>query len=63
MDLRFEKEFPIYRGQLRFTADVLNLFNAGTVTEVRTGFWERDFGQPISYVDPRQLRLGIRYTF
>jgi hypothetical protein len=62
-DLRFEKEFPAYRGQLRLTVDVFNLFNAATVTGVNDQFEAPDFGQAWAYVQPRQIRLGFRYAF
>jgi carboxypeptidase family protein/TonB-dependent receptor-like protein len=69
VDLRFEKGFGIYRDQeLRFTIDVFNLFNAGTAIGIDQ-FWGRraepspTLGNPVTYVDPRQYRLGVRYTF
>lgn len=63
LDLRFEKEFPIHNGQLRTTVDVFNVFNSSYVTQVFRFFDSPDFGEPQSYNDPRQIRLGLRYTF
>lgn len=69
VDLRFEKGFSIYREQqLRFTIDVFNLFNAGTATGIDQYWGTRSepsptLSNPVSYVDPRQYRLGVRYTF
>lgn len=69
VDMRFEKEFPIYRDQeLRFTIDVFNLFNAGTATAIDqfwgyAGYRNPNLGKPVAFVDPRQYRLGVRYTF
>ena len=71
MDLRFEKEFPIYKGQFGVAIDLFNLFNSGAVTGVDSTFGTAgdppqlnpNFGQPDTYVDPRQVRLGLRYTF
>ena len=63
LDLRMEKEFGLFNGQLRFTADIFNLLNAATVTSVQERFEAPDFGQPIGFTDPRAIRLGLRYTF
>jgi len=63
MDLRFEKGFPVYSGQLRWTIDVFNLFNTAYVTGVDDQFESDTFGQPWGYNDPRKIQLGIRYTF
>lgn len=68
VDLRAEKEFPFYRGQLRFTADIFNVFNSGVVTRVFTNYIAdhpggAPVGQPQIFVDPRTLQLGIRYSF
>ncbi len=63
MDLRFEKEFPISQGQLRFTIDVFNLFNTAYVTRVNRVFEDPGFGAASLYNEPRQIRLGVRYTF
>jgi outer membrane receptor protein involved in Fe transport len=63
LDLRFEKEFQIQRGQVRFTADVFNVFNSDAPTAVENRLEFRNFGLPTSLVNPRQIRLGIRYTF
>lgn len=62
-DLRFEKEFPIYAGQARFTIDVFNLFNSGAATEVWPFIDCPCLGEPAARVDARSFRLGARYTY
>jgi hypothetical protein len=63
MDLRFEKEFGIRSGQLRFTIDVFNVFNSAYALAVENRFESRNFGLPLSFNEPRRMRVGIRYTF
>lgn len=62
-DLRLEKAFPIYRGDLKFTADFFNLFNTGYPIEVAERFGPASFGEPLDFTDPREIRLGVRYQF
>jgi hypothetical protein len=61
--MRFEKKFPVYAGELRFTVDAFNLFNSAYAMAVDESFEHANFGKPIAYNDPRQIRLGVRYTF
>ncbi len=63
LDLRIEKQFAISSGQFRLTADVFNVFNAGTAVDVERTWDADNYGQPTSFVGPRQIRLGLRYTF
>jgi hypothetical protein len=63
LDLRIEKQFEMIGGQFRITADIFNALNAGTVTDVQRFWAEEDYGQPIDFVGPREIRLGLRYTF
>jgi hypothetical protein len=63
LDLRVEKQFPIFTGQIRITADIFNVLNAGTVTAVEPTWELENYGQPIEFVGPRVIRLGLRYTF
>lgn len=63
LDLRVEKQFPVYVGQLRFTVDIFNVFNIDSPTGVSTFFGSPTFGEPGGFIQPRQMRLGIRYTF
>ena len=63
LDLRIEKQFAMLSGQFRLTADIFNVFNAGTVTGVDPYWGYDNYGQPTSFVDPRKIRLGLRYTF
>jgi hypothetical protein len=63
LDLRVEKQFPVFNGRFRITADIFNLFNAGTVNGVEVNSNNENYGKPISFVEPRQIHLGLRYTF
>lgn len=62
VDLRLEKEFPLYKGQFRTTIDVFNLFNSDAPVGVEEDFQNPDFGK-FRRVAPRSVRLGLRYTF
>lgn len=61
LDLRVEKEFQLSQGQFRVTADIFNLFNAATVTQV-DNFYPYQ-GEPYGFTDARTVQLGFRYTF
>ncbi len=63
LDVRVEKEFSVHDGQVRFTADIFNLFNTGYATQVIDVFETDNFGLPLSLTRPREARLGIRYSF
>lgn len=63
VDIRLEKMFSIYRGQLRFTVDVFNLFNTAYPLAVVDLFESPDFGTPTLLSAPREIRVGVRYTF
>ncbi len=63
LDMRIEKQLGIYSGQLRFTVDMFNVFNNGYAQRVANLVGNPNFGAPIFYNEPRQMRLGIRYTF
>jgi hypothetical protein len=63
LDLRIEKLFALYGGQLRFTADIFNLFNSAYATAVDDRVESDSLGEPITLTAPRTIRLGIRYTF
>ncbi len=63
LDLRVEKEFPIYNGQFRATLDIFNVFNSAYVLGVTDYFPSPNFGNPGNYTQPRQMRVGLRYTF
>jgi hypothetical protein len=63
MDIRAEKMFPLYSGNLRFTLDVFNLFNTGYVLEVDSDYGSDTFGEPTAFSAPREFRVGVRYTF
>jgi len=63
LDLRVEKQFPVYNGQIRFTADIFNVFNSDAFLTVNSFFGSPTFGEPGSFIQPRRMRVGIRYTF
>jgi len=69
VDLRIEKTFPL--GDARRTAgvyvDILNMNNLGMpIVRFRNPLFEqsgRNFGLPRSWIDPRTVQAGIRFTF
>jgi outer membrane receptor protein involved in Fe transport len=63
LDLRVEKQFQIYSGQIRLTADISNLFNSAYTTAVNDHFESHSFGDPTDVTAPRSVRIGLRYTF
>jgi hypothetical protein len=63
LDLRVEKEFAISGGQFRLSADIFNALNKGDATEIDADWGSDTYGQPMNFVPPREIRLGIRYTF
>lgn len=63
MDVRLEKGFPIYAGNLKFTVDVFNIFNTGYVLDLETRVDRGTFQDPTSFTSPREVRLGVRYQF
>lgn len=63
LDMRVEKQFPFYGGQLRFAIDIFNVFNSDYPLRVQDRFEAPDFGKPFVFIEPRKLRVGIRYTF
>ena len=63
LDLRIEKQLAMLSGQFRLTVDIFNVMNAAYVTSVDPSWGYDSYGQPTSFVDPRRIRLGLRYTF
>jgi outer membrane receptor protein involved in Fe transport len=63
VDIRLEKMFSVYRGQLRFTVDAFNLFNTAYPLAVVDLFENQNFGSPTLFSAPREIRVGVRYTF
>jgi hypothetical protein len=74
LDLRLEKIFKLGTGTDRISvyADVQNVFNAGTITDVNgrypsvsiSGYdTPVDFGSPTAIAQPRKLILGARWSF
>lgn len=64
LDVRLDKTWELGGRMGRVTAlvDVFNLFNASPVTNFRMSSGDR-FKEVISILDPRVVRLGIRYEF
>lgn len=63
LDLRVEKQVAMLNGQFHFTADIFNVLNSACVTSVGRVWGKKNYGQPTSFVGPRQIQLGLRYTF
>ena len=64
VDLRIEKVFVLPRGSLGLILDALNVFNIDTVNSKRTRTSAAgNFGEPLSFVEPRELRIGVRFIF
>jgi len=66
LDLRVEKAFHLGTGDLSLTADVFNLFNASTVLGRQydvTATGATGFDRPLEIMNPRLLRLGVRWLF
>jgi hypothetical protein len=63
VDFRVEKAFSLGPGDLKVTMDVFNLFNTGYLYDLETRFDRTNFGDPIDWTDPREIRLGFRYQF
>ncbi|MGH9324419.1 MAG: TonB-dependent receptor, partial [Vicinamibacteria bacterium] len=64
IDLRAEKRFATGIGDLSLTADLFNVFNSNTVIRVNDLRLDSpEFLRPAEIQPPRQLRLGVRWTF
>jgi hypothetical protein len=63
LDLRVEKAFQFYNGQLRLTADIFNVFNSAHPLGVDSNYESPFFGVPGGFTQPRRMRIGLRYTF
>jgi len=67
LDLRLEKAFEVGRaGELSFTGDIFNLFNSSTVLGRQydvTATGNTGFDRPLEIMNPRLLRLGLRWAF
>lgn len=70
LDLRLTWTVPMRTSQrLQLTLDAFNLYNRDNVATVNST-WGQDpsnrlgtFGTPLSYSNPRELQLALRYTF
>jgi hypothetical protein len=65
LDLRLEKTFHVRGMAFSLFADAFNLFNASTAAEVQTrsDSLTLTFEQMTRIVDPRTVRLGLRFGF
>lgn len=66
LDLRLEKTFNVRAGSLTFTGDLFNLFNSSTVLGRQydvTATGVTGFDRPLEIMNPRLLRLGLRWAF
>jgi hypothetical protein len=69
LDLRFDKSFKFgAAGKLTGQLDVFNLMNAGTVTAFRattagSGAYPTLYREVTGILDPRIIRIGLRYEF
>jgi TonB dependent receptor/Carboxypeptidase regulatory-like domain len=63
IDLRTEWTLPIADGRAGLLVDIFNLTNQGIATGVSVREGTSSFGQPTTYSQPRNFRLGLRYIF
>jgi len=68
LDLRIEKDFRLTGiGRIGLAADVFNLTNQGVPNSDASSAVRADsgfgFGEPIAWVNPRLLRVGVRFMF
>jgi hypothetical protein len=66
VDMRLEKAFSISNvGRVRLSADIFNLFNANTVTNVQeiSSNPNIEFGAPRDILFPRQFRFNVIFEF
>jgi hypothetical protein len=70
VDLRLEKRFNFDVHRVGVFLDIANVFNNDTILERQTRYPSRDisgstvlFDAPTSIEDPRQLTVGVRWTF
>ena len=73
LDLRIEKNFTFGSNKYGIYADLANLFNSGTITDVVTRptsvtllngvTYPLPFGTPAEVQSPRQIRIGARWSF
>jgi len=61
LDLRVQKDFKFGNFRVGLLADIFNVFNAGTITDVNDTAEQFDEIQDIMY--PRRFRLGLRLYF
>jgi len=62
VDLRFAKSVPLGRSRLEGLFDIFNLTNSGAILSVNTQTGA-SFGNVLTTVNPRIVRLGVRWSF
>jgi hypothetical protein len=62
MDLRLAKTVPVGKGKLEGLFDLFNVTNSSAILGVNTQTGT-SFGSVLSTVNPRIVRLGVRWTF
>jgi hypothetical protein len=65
LDLRLQKAFKLGKVQLKLFADIFNVFNDNTVLEeyLDSSNPAVDFGEDLTIVAPRVVRLGAKIEF
>ncbi len=69
IDLRLEKTFKVWRGQIRVMLDGFNILNsvdvinAGAKRIEKSGLLVQDVGRVVGLTTPRTFRLGLMYEF
>lgn len=69
VDARFSWTVPIKPGRLQLTVEGFNLFNRANVRTIYSTYGPTKgqpaalFGQVLSYLNPREVQLGARFTF
>jgi hypothetical protein len=66
LDVRVGKVFRLRDSELAFDVDVFNVLNKGTVLGRQydvTATGSTGFNQPLEIMNPRLVRLGVRFRF
>ena len=70
LDMRFTWTLPVGGGQrIQATVEAFNLYNQDNVRTVQSQYGPDPaaplpiFGTPLTYFNPREVQLGLRFTF
>lgn len=65
LDLRLDKRFPLRGawGDLGLVFDIFNVFNDDTITSFTTRIDQTSYLEPSDIIQPRIMRLGVRWQF